>query len=109
MVSYLKRSHGDVSGDNQQITLKRKTLSTIKTPVSGGKAKTVNVEVRKTRTFIKPTEGEVSLETLRQEQQKRARLVAKRQAEEEAARQAAEELAARQAVEEEARQAAIAA
>ena len=30
LVSFLKRSHGDVSGDNQQITLKRKTLSTLK-------------------------------------------------------------------------------
>jgi translation initiation factor IF-2 len=107
LVSFLKRSHGDVSGDNQQITLKRKTLSTIKTPVSGGKAKTVNVEVRKTRTFVKPAEGEVSLETLRQaaiaeeaarkEAEEQARLAAERQQAEEAARKAAEELAAREA------------
>ena len=106
LVSFLKRSHGDVSGDNQQITLKRKTLSTIKTPVSGGKAKTVNVEVRKTRTFVKPAEGEVSLETLRQaalaeeaarkEVEEQARLAAERQQAEELARKAAAELAARE-------------
>lgn len=106
LVSFLKRSHGDVSGDNQQITLKRKTLSTIKTPVSGGKAKTVNVEVRKTRTFVKPAEGEVSLETLRQaaiaeeiarkEAEEQARLAAERQQAEELARKAAAELAARE-------------
>lgn len=106
LVSFLKRSHGDVSGDNQQITLKRKTLSTIKTPVSGGKAKTVNVEVRKTRTFVKPAEGEVSLETLRQaalaeeaarkEAEEQARLAVERQQAEELARKAAAELAARE-------------
>ncbi|MDO8418015.1 MAG: translation initiation factor IF-2 [Agitococcus sp.] len=106
LVSFLKRSHGDVSGDNQQITLKRKTLSTIKTPVSGGKAKTVNVEVRKTRTFVKPAEGEVSLETLRQaalaeeaarkEVEEQARQAAERQQAEELARKAAAELAARE-------------
>lgn len=106
LVSFLKRIHGDVSGDNQQITLKRKTLSTIKTPVSGGKAKTVNVEVRKTRTFVKPAEGEVSLETLRQaavaedtarkEAEEQTRLAALRQQAEDLARKAAAELVARE-------------
>ncbi len=117
LVSFLKRSHGDVSGDNQQITLKRKTLSTIKTPVSGGKAKTVNVEVRKTRTFVKPAEGEVSLETLRvaaaedaarKEADEQTRAAIARQLAEEAARKAAEELAARQVSESDARLAEVA-
>ncbi len=83
LVAFLKRSHGEASSD--QITLKRKTLSTIKTPVSGGKAKTVNVEVRKTRTFVKPADGELTQEALL------------KATEEEAARKAEEAAAARQA------------
>ena len=91
LLMHLKRSHGDRAGDAQQITLKRKTVSTIKTtPAVGGKAKTVSVEVRKTRTFVKPgAEDQV-----------------RKAAEEEAARKAAEEEAVRKAAEEAARKAA---
>ena len=60
LLSFLKRSHGDTSDERQQITLKSKTKTTLKTPISGGKAKTVNVEVRKTRTFVKPAENELT-------------------------------------------------
>ena len=52
MLAYLKRSHGESTKAPKKITLKRKTISTLKTSGSQGK-KTVNVEVRKKRTYVK--------------------------------------------------------
>ena len=52
LLSYLKRSHGESSPTPKKITLKRKTLSTLKTGGTSGK-KTVNVEIRKKRTYVK--------------------------------------------------------
>ena len=108
LVAFLKRSHGDTSGD-KQITLKSKTKTTIKTPISGGKAKTVNVEVRKSRTFVKPTDADLAQDIVArkaaEEAAHKAAEEAARKAAEEAARKAAEE-AARKAAEEAARKAA---
>src|SRR5210317_771317 len=52
LLAYLKRSHGESTDAPKRITLKRKTLSTLRTSGSQGK-KTVNVEVRKKRTYVK--------------------------------------------------------
>ena len=52
LLAYLKRSHGESTKGPKKITLKRKTISTLKTPGSQGR-KTVNVEVRKKRTYVK--------------------------------------------------------
>ncbi|TGD70952.1 translation initiation factor IF-2 [Mangrovimicrobium sediminis] len=52
LLAYLKRSHGESTEQPKRITLKRKTISTLKTSGSQGK-KTVNVEVRKKRTYVK--------------------------------------------------------
>jgi len=52
LLAYLKRSHGESTKAPKKITLKRKTISTLKTAGSQGK-KTVNVEVRKKRTYVK--------------------------------------------------------
>ncbi|MFV0478414.1 MAG: translation initiation factor IF-2 [Parahaliea sp.] len=52
LLSYLKRSHGESAAAPKRITLKRKTLSTLRTSGSQGK-KTVSVEVRKKRTYVK--------------------------------------------------------
>lgn len=103
LVAFLKRSHGDTSED-KQITLKSKTKTTIKTPVSGGKAKTVNVEVRKSRTFVKPVESDLIQDiTARKAADEQARRViaeeAARKAAEEVARQASEEAARKEAEE----------
>jgi translation initiation factor IF-2 len=49
LLAYLKGLHGDKPREPRKITLRRKTTSTLKT---GGK-KTVNVEVRKKRTYVK--------------------------------------------------------
>ncbi len=58
LLAYLKRSHGESNEAPRRITLKRKTLSTLKTSGSSGK-KAVNVEVRKKRTYVKRAEDEV--------------------------------------------------
>ena len=52
LLSYLKRSHGETAASPKRITLKRKTVSTLRTGGTSGK-KTVNVEVRKKRTYVK--------------------------------------------------------
>jgi len=54
LLAYLKSLHGEKAGEPRKITLRRKTVSTLKT---GGK-KTVNVEVRKKRTYIKRSDLE---------------------------------------------------
>lgn len=68
LLAYLKRSHGSLdSGAKKPITLKRKSVSTLKLSGVGGKSKTVNVEVRKKRTFApKPEVAEVAEEPVEQ-------------------------------------------
>jgi translation initiation factor IF-2 len=56
LLAYLKGLHGEASREPKQITLKRKTISTLKT---GAGRKTVNVEVRKKRTYVKRSEEEL--------------------------------------------------
>lgn len=55
LLSYLKTSHGDTSVAPNKITLKRKVTTTLKTG-GGSKAKTVSIEVRKKRTYVKRDE-----------------------------------------------------
>ena len=118
LLTYLRKSHGKSTGATGeagpgQITLKRKTHSEIRIPGASGRgpargvttpAKTVTVEVRKKRTYVKRSEV-VAEEAKRQaeEEAERARLEAEREAEKqarEAERKAAEE--AKQQAEEEA-------
>ena len=52
----LRRSHGDkeaTDGAPKKITLKRKTIATLKSASTHGRGKIVNVEVRKKRTYVK--------------------------------------------------------
>jgi translation initiation factor IF-2 len=62
LLAFLKSSHGGESAESpKKITLKRKTVSTLKT--SGGQGrKTVNVEVRKKRTYVKRSPEELAAE-----------------------------------------------
>ncbi|MBO6564021.1 MAG: translation initiation factor IF-2 [Pseudomonadales bacterium] len=53
LLAFLKKSHGDEEGSPRKITLKRRTLSTLKTGGSAGRGRTVNVEVRKKRTYVR--------------------------------------------------------
>ena len=58
LLGYLRRSRGE-SAEPQRITLKRKTTSEIRLAGTQGRGKTVTVEVRKKRTYIKrSTAGE---------------------------------------------------
>ncbi len=57
LLAFLKTSHGEAVAAPKKITLKRKTTSTLKTG-SGSARKTVNVEVRKKRTYVKREEAE---------------------------------------------------
>ena len=52
LLAFLKSSHGESAEAPKKITLKRKTTTTLKTG-SGSGRKTVNVEVRKKRTYVK--------------------------------------------------------
>ena len=60
LLQSLRGSHGEGEGAAapSKITLKRKTLGTLKSASSSGRGKTVNVEVRKKRTYVKRTEVE---------------------------------------------------
>jgi translation initiation factor IF-2 len=52
LLNFLKGSHGEAALEPKKITLQRKTTTTIKTG-TGNARKTVNVEVRKKRTYVK--------------------------------------------------------
>ena len=64
LVSHLKKVHGQDNGSAGKITLKRKTTSTAKVASTSGKAKTINVEVRKKHTFTKPDPEQIKAEAL---------------------------------------------
>lgn len=66
LLTFLKRSHGESAEAPQKITLKRKTLSTLKTGSGAGK-KTVNIEVRKKRTYIKRDPAEMAADAAAEE------------------------------------------
>ncbi|BES73002.1 translation initiation factor IF-2 [Marinobacter nanhaiticus D15-8W] len=56
LLAFLRKNHGESDGEPRKITLKRKTTTTLKAGSGAGRSKTVNVEVRKKRTYIKRTE-----------------------------------------------------
>jgi translation initiation factor IF-2 len=117
LLDFLRNSHGRAAaaGDGKQkITLKRKTTSELKLGGAAGGRKTVNVEVRKKRTYVKRADAEspekeeldrlLAEKTQREEDRLKAEEESRRKAEE-AARVRAEE-DARAKVEAEARAAA---
>ena len=58
LLDHLRTSHGTVVGsERKKITVMRKSTSEIKQADSSGKARTIQVEVRKKRTFIKRDEA----------------------------------------------------
>jgi len=56
LLSHLQASHGTVAADRKKITLVKKSTSEIKQADASGKARTIQVEVRKKRTFVKRDE-----------------------------------------------------
>jgi translation initiation factor IF-2 len=57
LLGYLQASHGTASPERKKITLVKKSTSEIKQADASGKARTIQVEVRKKRTFVKREEG----------------------------------------------------
>ncbi|MCY1263249.1 Translation initiation factor IF-2 [compost metagenome] len=94
LLAHLKGSHGDRLEEPRKITLQRKTTTTLR--VAG--SKTVSVEVRKKKTYVKRSPDELEAERQRElEEQRAAEEAARLKAEEEARKRAAEEEARRQA------------
>lgn len=81
LLAHLKRSHGESDSEPKKITLKRKSVSTLKVSGSQGRSKTVNVEVRKKRTYVKRSTVEAEEAAKAEEAE---RLEAERKAAEEA-------------------------
>lgn len=61
LLNYLKNLHGGAEGapSPKKITLKRKKVETLKTGSSSAGKRTVNVEVRKKRTYVKRTDEDI--------------------------------------------------
>ncbi len=62
LLNHLKASHGTESPERKKITLVKKSTSEIKQADATGKARTIQVEVRKKRTFIKRDDGPEAVE-----------------------------------------------
>ncbi len=57
LLSYLQASHGTATAERKKITLVKKSTTEIKQADSTGRARTIQVEVRKKRTFVKREDG----------------------------------------------------
>ena len=57
LLEFLRNAHGTNSADRKKITLTRKSTSEIKQADASGKARTIQVEVRKKRVFVKRDES----------------------------------------------------
>jgi translation initiation factor IF-2 len=90
LLTHLRRAHGSDSAATSpsKITLKRKTQSELKLASAQGRARTVSVEVRQKKTYIK---RDVLQEQARQQQDE---LEAKRREQDESAKAEAERLEA---------------
>ena len=62
LLEFLRQSHGTVSADRKKITLTRKSTSEIKQADASGKARTIQVEVRKKRVFVKRDDAPAGVE-----------------------------------------------
>ncbi|ACS87108.1 translation initiation factor IF-2 [Musicola paradisiaca] len=101
LLAHLNRERGSASG---KLTLQRKTRSTLSIPSTGGKSKSVQIEVRKKRTYVKRDPLEDQQITEEELAQREAEEQARRAAEEQAKRDAEEK--AKREVEEKAKRAA---
>lgn len=95
LLAHLKSSHGVKLEEPRKITLQRKTTTTLR--VAG--SKTISVEVRKKKTYVKRSPDELEADKQRELEEQRAaeEAAARQKVEEEAKRRAAEQEAQRQA------------
>ncbi len=98
LLAFLRSSHGTVGGDRKKITLTKKSTSEIKQADASGKARTIQVEVRKKRVFVKRDDAPGGVVTaVSEEELQRAELLRRQQeAEQEAERLRLEQEAAEQ-------------
>ena len=85
LLTHLNREHGSAP---DKLTLQRKTRSTLNIPGTGGKSKSVQIEVRKKRTFVKRDPQEAERLAAEEQAQREAEEQARREAEEAAKREA---------------------
>ncbi|HEX5340606.1 MAG TPA: translation initiation factor IF-2 [Gammaproteobacteria bacterium] len=118
LLTHLRHSHGEgAAGEPRKITLKRRSVSEIKLTGSQGRAKTVSIEVRKKRTYVKRSAvmeedakrraeedavRETELAKQREQEDMLASARAEKQAVEEAERQRKQEEEAKQKAEQDA-------
>ena len=95
LLAHLNREHGSAP---DKLTLQRKTRSTLSIQGTGGKSKSVQIEVRKKRTFVKRDPAEAERLAAEEQAQREAEEQAQREAEE-AAKREAQEKAKREAQE----------
>jgi translation initiation factor IF-2 len=57
LLGYLQASHGTVAAERKKITLVKKSTTEIKQADATGRARTIQVEVRKKRTFVRREDG----------------------------------------------------
>ncbi|MCG7543046.1 translation initiation factor IF-2 [Pseudoalteromonas sp. MM17-2] len=92
LLDHLSKQHGGAGSTGpERMTLQRKKKSTLSVTGSTGKAKAVQVEVRKKRTYVKKSALEEQQEQARLEAEEQARKEAEAKAKEEAERKAKEE------------------
>ncbi|WP_421534028.1 translation initiation factor IF-2 [Morganella morganii] len=111
LLAHLNREQGGASQPGK-LTLQRKTRSTLSVPVTGGKSKSVNIEVRKKRTYVNRDAAEqakAAEEQAQREAEEQARREAEEQARREAEEKARQEAQAKREAEEKARREAAAA
>jgi translation initiation factor IF-2 len=100
LLDYLRNAHGTGGADRKKITLTRKSTSEIKQADASGKARTIQVEVRKKRVLVKRDDSPVSTEAAAAAQAEEDAELKRReeeaQAQAEALRRQEEELAAAQ-------------
>ncbi|MBL8279191.1 MAG: translation initiation factor IF-2 [Pelomonas sp.] len=112
LLDHLRTSHGTAGTERKKITLVKKSTTEIKQADASGKARTIQVEVRKKRTFVKrddsvdeTTSGPDEADLARREEEAQAQAAALRAQEEELAAK----VKAREEAERAAREAAAAA
>ncbi|MDZ7937237.1 MAG: translation initiation factor IF-2 [Rhodoferax sp.] len=77
LLSFLQNSHGTASSERKKITLVKKQTTEIKQADATGRARTIQVEVRKKRTFVRRDDGlEHGPEVAEEESQENAEQVA---------------------------------
>ena len=111
LLAHLNREQGGASQPGK-LTLQRKTRSTLSVPVTGGKSKSVNIEVRKKRTYVNRDAAEqakAAEEQAQREAEEQARREAEEQARREAEEKAKQEAQAKREAEEKAKREAAAA